>query len=202
MEKTNNPECFKKLMGFTDNEYINYIRKENYIENHWKLFCRISASTINGMNLIESKIDQLILNYYGITKDLEVDFIDKVLTKINFKNKYDTALKILEETLIQDTENLINKFSKVNSLRIYRNTIAHSFLEDNFNSINETDKRKRIKLRYYNSNTKRTDYLYVTIEEHEQKLKMMVAIYYSLKIYIIQTYNRIDYLEDNNSPMK
>lgn len=201
MDKPKNIKTFKKLMGFTHNEYIHYRKEKNYIENHWKLYSYISASTINGMNLIESKIDQFILNYYQVNKNLELDFTDKILSNINFRNKYDTFIKIFKESFDYSPE-FIAKIEKIESLRKYRNKITHGFLEDNFDEINETDKRDRIKLKYYNSSTKKNDTEYITLMEHEDKLKQIEEAYYELKILLIQVFNRIEYLADNNSPIK
>ncbi len=202
MDKPKNKETFMKLMGFTHDEYIHYRKKENFIENHWKLYSYISASTINGMNLIESKINQFILNYYQVHKNLELDFTDKILSNINFRNKYDTFIRIYKESFFDQSPEFLQKIEKIESLRKYRNKIAHGFLEDNFNKINETEKRDRIKLRYYNSSTKRNDIETITLKEHEVNLKLIEEIYFDLKVLVIQVFSRIDYLEDNNTPIK
>jgi len=202
MDKSKNKEAFMKLMGFTHDEYIHYRKKGNFIENHWKLYSYISASTINGMNLIESKINQFILNYYQVHKNLELDFIDKILSNINFRNKYESFLRIYKENFFDQSPEFLKKIEKIESMRKYRNKIAHAFLEDNFNKINETEKRDKIRLRYYNSSTKKNDIETITLKEHEDNLKLIEQIYFDLKVLVIQVFNRIDYLEDNNTPKK
>ncbi len=202
MDKPKNIKTFKKLMGFTHDDYIQYRKKENFIENHWKLYSYISASTINGMNLIESKVDQFIINYYQINKNLELDFTNKILSNINFRNKYDAFIKIIKESFSNYSNDFLEKIEKIESLRKYRNKIAHGFLEDNFDKLNETEKRDRIKIKHYNSTTRKNDIEIITLKEHEEKLKLMEEIYYELKIFVIQVFDRIDYLEDNNTPNK
>lgn len=202
MDKPKNKETFIKLMGFTHDEYINYRKKGNFIENHWKLYSYISASTINGMNLIESKINQFILNYYQIHKNLEMNFTDKILSSINFRNKYETFLSIYKETFSDQSPELLKKIEQIESLRKYRNKIAHAFLVDNFNKINQTEKRDRIRLRYYNASTNKNDIETITLKEHEENLKLIEEIYFDLKVLVAQSFNRIDYLEDNNTPKK
>ncbi len=192
-----------QFMNMNDNEFNEYIKSEKYFQTHWTLYTHILSTTIHSMSLIESLLNDFITHYYAISKNVQVDFVDTILTKLTLRDKYNIFMKLIKKMMVHDPDGFITKIEKIGKLIDYRNLLSHSHLDDNYKNINELDERKRIKLKYYNFKENVDDTHYIHINEHNDKLELFREIYFSLKMFLIQVFpGQTKLLRDKNTVIK
>jgi hypothetical protein len=191
-----------QFMNMDDSEFNEYLKSEKYFENHWTLYTHIISTTIHSMSLIESLLNDFITNYYSISKNIQVDFVDTLLTKITLRDKYNIFMKLIKKMMIHDPDGFKIKIEKMTKLIDYRNVLSHSHLDDNYKDLNELEKKNRIKLKYYNFKENVSDTHYIDINQHNEKLEIFQEVYNSLKMFMIQVFRETKLLRDKNNVKK
>ncbi|WP_321298817.1 hypothetical protein [Marinifilum fragile] len=169
------------VLDFSEDDWQEIIDRSSYQEWHWKMYSFMSSSVINGVSVIELKMNDFISDYFTFCDpERSSQLNDYFLTKMNLQNKFILFKKLLKHIDIEELGeindkdySLIDEFEKV--IR-YRNVFAHSVLDQNYKDLKELKERQRIKLQVLSSKYQNRNTRYITVKEHREILKLICDI--------------------------
>lgn len=180
-------------LNLTDEQYSEYQNSNRYFEKHWDLYTHIVSSTIHSMSLIESLLDIFIL-HFKIELQNKSNFDSE---NISLRSKYLQFISLINEMNF-DNDKITKKFKKLSKLIDYRNKLAHSFLDNNYLDYKKLGKINKVNLRYNNYKSYGNKIHSISLNEHKEKLTLFNNVYWDLKMFLIQTIDNTELLDDKN----
>ena len=190
--KKDNKTTVTIQLNFSDEEWQEIADRCDYQEWHWKLYSFMNSSIINGVSVIELKMNDFISDYFTFCdKERSEQLIEYFVSKMTLQNKFELFKKLLphidinELGEINDEDySIINDFEKIIK---YRNLFAHSVLDQNYKNTKELKERKRIKLQHLSAKNQKQNIRYITIDEHRKILDLLNDIDSLLMDIVIDT---------------
>jgi hypothetical protein len=176
----------------SDEEWLELNDRWGYHEWHWSMYSYMNSSIINGVSVVELKMNDFIADYFTFCdKDRSKQFIEYFLSKMNLQQKFVLFKKLLphidinELGEINDTD--YSKLDKFEQIITYRNMFAHSVLDQNYKNPKELKQRQRIKLQYLSAKSQKQNSRFVTIKEHRKIMELLSDINLMLMDIVIDT---------------
>ena len=177
-------------LDLTDKDWEELNSRWDFHEWHWNMYTYMNGSLINGISVIELKINDFIADYFTFCdKTKSRQFIEYIMAGMTLSKKYQLLNQLLihidikELGEINDKDySLLEDFEKI--IR-YRNMFAHSVLDQNYNKLKQLKERQRIRLQYLSGKKQSTRF--VSIVEHREIMDKLCEINRMLIDIVIDT---------------
>lgn len=181
MKKQKEAENLTIHLQLSDEDWDELNNRWDYQEWHWKMYSYMSSNIINGVSIIELKMNDFICDYFSFCdKNRSTQLNEYLISSMSLRNKFNLFKKLLTHIDIEELSeikgtdyNRINEFDKVIN---YRNVFAHSVVDQNYKNPKELKERQKIKLQYLSAKNQKQNIRYVNITDHRKIISLLTEI--------------------------